>query len=115
MQEVGASSLDEVILNWLRSEWSGLVYGTLSDRDIIDNADLGDAKENAGRRWLLRHRNVILDELPPEASACHVLIEDTDLPNLYIFPTGDWYLDTDGSFRLIDTAANLSARNSAHR
>ena len=62
MQEVGISSLEEVILNWLRSEWSRLVYGTPSDRSIIDNANLGDAAENARRRWLLRHRANILDE-----------------------------------------------------
>ncbi len=113
MQDVRASSLEEVILNWLRSEWTSLFYGTPSDTNIIDNADLGDARENARRRWLLRHRSVILDQIPPGVSAYCVLIEDGDLPDLYILPTGDWYLDTGGSFRLIDTPANLSPGRSA--
>jgi hypothetical protein len=113
MQEVGTSSLEEVILNWLRSEWSRLVYGTPSDRNIIDNANLGDAAENARRRWLLRHRANILDEIPPGAPAYRVLIEDADLPSLYILPTADWYLDTGRSFRVIDTPGNLRIGRSA--
>jgi hypothetical protein len=39
--------------------------------------------------------------------AYNVLIEEEDLPNLYIVPTGDWYLDTGRSFRLVDTPGNL--------
>ena len=107
MQEVGISNLEEVILNWLRSEWSRLLYGTPSDRSIIDNADLADVTENARRRWLLRHRTNILDEVPPDASAYRVLIEDADLLSLYILPTADWYLDTGRTFRVIDTPTNL--------
>jgi hypothetical protein len=113
MQEVRASSLEEVILAWLRSEWFGLDCGTPSDRTIIDNANLADGGENARRKWLLRHRNLILDEIPPCAPAYRVLIEEADLPNLYIIPTGDWYLDTGRSFRVIDTPANLRPGRSA--
>jgi hypothetical protein len=64
MQEIRASSHDEVILTWLSSEWYGLLCGTPSDRSIIDNAILGDVEENARRKWLLRHRAKILDEIP---------------------------------------------------
>lgn len=107
MQETGISSIDEAILTWLCSEWFDLQFGTPSDRGIIDNANLADATENARRKWLLRHRAVILNEIPPGAPAFHVLLEEADLPNLYIVPTGDWYLDTGSSFRLVDTPANL--------
>lgn len=107
MQVVGTSSLEEVILTWLSSEWYDLPYGTPSDRSIIDNGILGDVEENARRKWLLRHRAKILDEIPPGAPAYRVLIEEVDLADLYIVPTGDWYLDTGRSFRLIDTPANL--------
>jgi hypothetical protein len=107
MRETGVSSVEEAILTWLRSEWFALPVGTPSDRSIIDNANLADATENAKRKWLLRHRAVILDEIPPGALAYHVLVEEADLPGLYIVPTGDWYQDTGGSFRLSDTPANL--------
>jgi hypothetical protein len=113
MQEVRASSLEEVILTWLRSEWSGLDCGTPSDRAIIDNANMDDDRENARRKWLLRHRSIILNEIPPGASVYCVLIEEIDLSNLYIIPSGDWYLDTGRSFRVIDTPANLRPGRSA--
>jgi hypothetical protein len=113
MREVRASSFEEIIFTWLRSEWSRLDCGTPSDRAIIDNANLDDDEENARRKWLLRHRNIILDEIPPGAPAYRVLVEEVDLPNLYIIPTADWYLDTGGSFRVIDTPANLRPARSA--
>jgi hypothetical protein len=107
MQETSPSSLGEVIRTWLDSEWHGLPCGMPSGRDIIDNANLGDAAENARRKWLLRHRAIILDEIPPGAPTYYALVEEIDLPELYIIPTADWYLDTGRSFRLVDTPANL--------
>jgi hypothetical protein len=109
MQVLSTTTGEEVILTWLRSEWHALPGGTPSDRRLIDNPDLTDAGQNDARERLLLdgHRGVILGTLPPAAPAQWVLIDEADLPKLFVIPSGDWYLDTGGTFRLIDAANHL--------
>jgi len=109
MQVVRASSRDEVILEWLRSEWHGL-QNAPPDTILVDprTADPTDASQNAERARLLSDdRSVILNTIPVNMSTDWVQIEKEDLPKLYIIPSVDWYMDTGGTFRLIDTREHL--------
>jgi hypothetical protein len=45
--------------------------------------------------------------MPTDAPVRWVLIEETDLVKMFIVPSIDWYPDTGGTFRLVDTAENL--------
>ena len=95
---------------WLRSEWEAVDPPKPPDRQLIDDPDLTDQAQNQAREELLyRHREPILKELPDEFHPVWVNIEEADLADLYILPCLDWYLATGGTFRLVDTAANLAA------
>jgi hypothetical protein len=109
MQTNGQTTRDELILVWLRSEWEGVVSPKPPDRQLIDNPDLADQAQNQAREELLyRHRGPILKELPDDFHPVWVNIEEADLADLYIVPSFDWHLDTGGTFRLVDTPANLA-------
>jgi len=99
-------TIDELTLCWLKSEWWDVGHG--HDRHLIDSPDLSSSAENAARLALLRgYRSVILDQIPQMSQNIHARVEVTDLPNLYIVPVFDWFLDTGGSFRLTDTLTHL--------
>ncbi len=110
MEIIGPTTREELILVWLRSEWDRVPFPRSLDRQLIDDPDLTDQGQNEARAALLyRDRAVILKELPDEMSPVWVDIEEADLPKLYILPCFDWYLDTGGTFRVVDTAVNLAA------
>jgi len=110
VQFLGPATRDDLILAWLRSEWDRVPPPRPANRDLIDSPDLSNAAENAERVELLyRDRGVILKEVPAEVDYAWVLIEEADLQNLFILPCREWYLDTGGSFRLVDAPANLAA------
>jgi hypothetical protein len=105
MQIIGPTTIEELTLVWLKSEWDGT-----ADRRLIDAPDLTDQEQNKARAALLRrHREPILKELPEKTSPVCVDIEEADLLKLYILPCFDWYLDTGETFRLVDTPAHLAA------
>lgn len=109
VEKLGSSTRDELILVWLRSEWNGVRQPRPAGRQLIDNPDLNDPAQNVTRTELLfRDRQKILQELPYEMQPEWVNIEPADLPNLYVVPTFDWFLDTGRTYRLIDTTANLA-------
>lgn len=84
------------------------------NKDLIDNPDLTDARENSQRLELLNsYRRPIIGGLPRDIHPKWVNIETEDLPNVYIVPTYDWFLDTGGTFRLTDTAAHLKTGRGA--
>jgi hypothetical protein len=56
----------------------------------------------------------MIDYLPENVSPKWVLIEEADLPNLFIVPSYDWYWPTGGTFRLMDTAGNLGSSSGDH-
>jgi hypothetical protein len=57
---------------------------------------------------LHRDRAVILRHLPAHADYFWVTVEATNLARLYVISCREWYLDTGGGVRLVDTATNLS-------
>lgn len=110
MQVVGPATHDQLILEWLRSEWDGVPPPRPADRQLVDAGNTADSGQNAARAELLyRSRGPILDQLPGKFDPAWVEIEETDLHALFIVPCLEWFLDTGGTFRLVDTAANLAA------
>jgi hypothetical protein len=108
MKHLGATTYGELLTRWLRSEWYRL-SGT-PDYGLIAEAGPGDPAQHDRRLQLLRSiRQPILDELPIDGSIAWVDIEPGDLPELFIIPCFDWYLDTGGTFKLTDTQGNLRA------
>jgi hypothetical protein len=106
MDFLGSASRDELVLTWLSSEWDQ----TDPLRQIIDHADLSDPVQNTtGARMLFSNRGPILQEVPYEMRPEWANIRENDLPNLYIIPCREWYLDTGRSFRLADVPGNLKA------
>jgi len=100
---------DELIWVWLRSEWDGVEPPKPPDTTLIDSPDFTDQVQNQAREELLyRHREPILNGLPSNFDPLWADIEETDLANLHILPSLEWYLDTGGTFRLVDTDANLA-------
>jgi hypothetical protein len=107
---LGPATRDDLVLAWLRSEWDRVPPPRQVNRDLIDSPDLSNAAQNAERAELLyRDRGVILKEVPTEVDYVWVLVEEADLEKLFILPSREWYLDTGGGFRLVDTPANLAA------
>ncbi|MBI3963525.1 MAG: hypothetical protein HY341_00850 [Candidatus Kerfeldbacteria bacterium] len=100
---------DEVIWAWLASEWTYTVRKVPgADRRLIDAANFRSAKENAARRALLDvRRGNLLDALPATTAWSLVQLQRKDIPLLSILPSFDWYLDTGGTFRLLDTRTHL--------
>jgi hypothetical protein len=96
-----------MVLEWLRSERHKPGAPSING-NLLDQPDLTDETENRLRLLALRsYRGPIIDPLPAGVQPHLVTIEAIDLDKLYIVPTFDWFLDTGGTFRLIDTAANL--------
>ena len=107
------TTFDKVVLIWLLSEWHKL--DVPRDRQLIKNPDLTNHAENDERLRLLRSlRDPIIKYLPKDVSPKWVLIEEADLPNLFIVPSYDWYWPTGGTFRLMDTAENLGSYRGDH-
>ena len=108
MQFLDETSREEIIFAWLRSE-SHKLPGGAPDSELIENFDRSNVNQNAARERLLRKdfREPILKDLPLNASARRVLIEEADLPKLYIIPTPEWYPDTGDTFKLTSTAGSL--------
>jgi hypothetical protein len=96
---------DQLNLEWLRSEWFKGHAGT--DRSLIDDPDLADATQNRLRAELLGYRSPLLNAIPTGSHYRSVLVEEADLPRLYLLTTWDWFLDTGRSFRLTDTRQHL--------
>jgi hypothetical protein len=112
MQILDTTTSDQLIFEWLRSEWWRLPVP--GNKDLIDNPDLTDAGQNSQRLGLLNsYRHPIIGGLPRDIHPKWVNIEPEDLPNVYIVPTYDWFLDRGGTFLLTDTAANLKAGRGA--
>src|SRR5262249_32207202 len=66
--------------------------------------------ENRRRLELLRRaRHFILDPLPTVREYSWIEIDESDVPDLYIIPVYDWYLDSGRTFRLVDVPNNLQA------
>jgi hypothetical protein len=106
MQFLIPASRDELVLTWLHSEWDR----TDPLRRLIDHPDLSDPVQNTTRaQMLFGTRGNILQELPYQMLPEWVNVEEPDLPNLYIIPCREWYLDTGCTFRLEDVPANLTA------
>jgi hypothetical protein len=106
VQFLNPASRDELILSWLHSEWDR----THPSRRLVDQADLSDPAQNAARaQMLFSIRANIVRELPYQMRPDWAYIEEADLPNLYIIPCSEWYLDTGCTFRLSDVPANLKA------
>lgn len=100
MQFLRRTGREELILAWLGSEHP--------DSQLVDDPDLTDRVQNAARKELLyRDRGKILQEVPDQVPHMWVGIEESDLPKLCIVPCAEWFLDTGGTFRLIDTPAHL--------
>lgn len=107
MQFGGSTTQDRMILEWLRSERHKPGVPVING-SLLDQPDLADDRENRLRREALHsYRAPILDLLPAAVEPRLVMVEDVDLPKLYIVPSFDWFLDTGGTFRLVDTVANL--------
>jgi hypothetical protein len=96
---------DRLNLEWLRSEWWKGHAG--ADRSLIDDADLSDPIQNRRRAVLLAYRSPILDGIPRDARYRSVLIEQSDLPKLYLLTCWDWFLDTGRTFQLVETRRHL--------
>jgi hypothetical protein len=110
MRTIEPTTREELTLVWLTSEWDRVPLPAPLDRQLIDDPDLTDRAQNKARTALLyRIRAAILKELPDEMSPVWVDVEEADLLKLYILPCFDWYLDTGGTFRLVDTAVHLAA------
>jgi len=78
------------------------------DPTLLDSFDASDEEANLRRKLLLRRiRAGILDRLPAEVECAEVLVGEEDLEDLFIIPVVDWYADTGGTFRLLDTEQNL--------
>jgi hypothetical protein len=99
-------SLDEVYFFWLRSEQR--LHPNL-DQGLVASFDPGDQTAIVKRKALLRSvRGAILDRLPPGPTCQEVLVDESDLPNVYLITCFDWFADTGGTFRLLDTLDHLA-------
>jgi hypothetical protein len=109
MRIVRAITPDETILRWLRSEWWKLEPSfPARTRHLIEHPNLDDPQQNQARAAILySHRRPLLDPIPSDARCQQVLIEEADLPKLFILTCWDWYLDTGGTFALTNTLAHL--------
>jgi hypothetical protein len=108
MEILGTISWEGIVREWLDSEWYRLPGN--GDRGLIDNPDLTNAEENSERLTALclnLNRAPILSLLPRVTVAKRVKIEPSDLPELYIIPSVDWYRDTNGTFLLSDASTYL--------
>lgn len=105
MKVVRNSSFDELVYLWLKSE-SWKIQG--SDKHLLLEPNLDDEQLNKARYKLLNEsRKDLLDTTPKDASFEIVEVERSDIPDIYIIPVSDWYLDTGRTFKLADTAENL--------
>jgi hypothetical protein len=106
MKILAATTFDELVLIWLRRDRGWLREGY--DAKLIDNPDLASQEENQKRYDLLNTtRGLITRELPGDVTPKWVLIEESDLPDLFIVAADTWYQDTGGSYRLVGTAQNM--------
>ena len=45
--------------------------------------------------------------MPPDVKCAEVLVREEDLEDLFMIPVDNWYADSGGTFRLLDTIENL--------
>lgn len=109
MRHGKAAVFAEVIGAWLRSEWSYTVRKVPdADRRLIDRPDFSNPRQNAARRKLLRlRRGNLVDALPVNTVWSLVTMQPQDFAQVFILPSFDWYLDTGGTFRLLETRSHL--------
>jgi hypothetical protein len=108
MQFLDEISRDEIIFDWFRSE-SFKIPGGLPDRELIETFDSSNGEQNRVRERMLRtnFREAILKDLPRDALARTVLIEEADLPKLYVISSPEWHPNTGGTFELTAITGNL--------
>jgi hypothetical protein len=105
LHTVRAATESEIHLRWLLSERERL---PTHDPMLLASFDASDVEGNQRRKLLLRRiRAPILDRLPVNVECTEVLVGEEDLEDLFIIPVSDWYADTGGTFRLLDTVENL--------
>lgn len=109
MELIRQATDSEMRHTWLKSEWFRISHQHPNiDRKILDSPNFEDERENELRKRLLAHRGPILDHLPQDITWHAIEIEQSDTNKLYIIPIFDWFLDTGGTFRLVDTLGNLA-------
>ena len=103
MKVTSSATRDEVYASWLRSEWFRLAAAYTGDAAIVTSPDLTDGDQNRRRERILHDRRApILDSLPPDLKWARVELEDEDLPRTFMIVIWDWFLDTGGTFELLN-------------
>ncbi len=111
MKIVKPIKADIVWHTWLQSEWFRIEQDNHEISHLIPlvlNPNFGDENENKIRLETLRlRRGLIIDKMPDGTNWFEVEIEEKDINNLFIIPSPDWFMDTNGTFKLSALGENL--------
>jgi O-antigen/teichoic acid export membrane protein len=109
-------SEDEVIAEFLRSDFHLPAFGDYHDRlrDIVDNPNLEDARENQKRRALFFLQHLSLwRELPAGTEWYEVEINQANLSDIRVFPRAQWLKLAKGNFSITQIAEMMRTRRNA--
>jgi hypothetical protein len=110
---VGPSSVDEMVLAFLRAEVDAPRYGIYFvnvDRRLIDQADLTAPAQNRARRELMAYRHGFYDRVPADTEWQRWALTPAELGDvLYAGDVLTWHRMSGGTRRVRDGAANASS------
>lgn len=111
-------SEDEVISEFLKSDFEDVKYGRYRDRlrSIVFAPDLADRDESAQRRALLflRHRS-LWKELPGETRWYEAELTERDFHQVQVFPRAQWRKVARGNFALTKVVEVMRSRQDASK
>jgi O-antigen/teichoic acid export membrane protein len=106
-------SEDEVIAEFLRSDFENETYGKYHDklRPIVFTPDMESKNENAQRRALLFLRHLALwKELPTDTKWYEISVNDADLARIRVFPRAQWRKLARGNFAITEVVEQMRRR-----
>ena len=104
---------DEAIAEFLKSDFHRHEFNEYKESfgDLVLNPNLDDEDENAKRRALLFIRHLALwKELPQGTEWYEVEVDESDLPNIRIFPRAQWRKVARNSFSATEIAEGMRTR-----